>query len=108
MYGSDAKNSMEPDEFAKMVNEIRDIEKGLGSSVDKDLMAESLKNMKKIFEKSIVANQDLAKGTVLTWDTLSYKKPGDGINARFINDIIGKELCIDVEKDHKFDWNDFR
>ena len=45
MYGSDAKNSLEPDEFKKMINEIRDIENAMNNKLDKDKMSKKLKKI---------------------------------------------------------------
>ena len=73
MYGSDAKNSLEPDEFKKMINEIRDIENAMNNKLDKDKMSKSLKNMKNIFEKSIYLNCNLKKGKKLAQKCLIIK-----------------------------------
>ena len=55
MYGSDARRSLEPDEFADLVNGIRAVETILTSPVDKDAKALELGEMKAIFEKSVVS-----------------------------------------------------
>jgi len=107
MYGSDAKFSMEPAEFKILVNEIRNLEKGLNHKVNKDLMAKRLKNMKTIFEKSIVAARNLKRGIKIKDKDLAYKKPGDGILAKDYKKVIGKVLKKDVKKDYKFKWQDF-
>ena len=57
MYGSDAKYSTEPDEFKRLVDEIRQIEIANSSEVDKDKKVESLKDMKMTFEKSVVSSK---------------------------------------------------
>jgi N-acetylneuraminate synthase len=82
MYGSDARHSLEPDEFREMVDGIRAVEAMLASPVDKDVTAQRLKPMKDVFEKSVVAAVDIAPNVILTADMLTVKKPGFGIPAR--------------------------
>ncbi len=54
MYGSDAKNAAEPDEFTEMVQGIRAIETMLASPVDKNNL-DPYQVMKETFEKSLVS-----------------------------------------------------
>ena len=64
------------------------------------------KEMKKIFEKSIVAKDNLKKGIILDIDSLAFKKPGDGIPASSFKEVIGKKLNRDLQKDSKISWDD--
>tara|TARA_Y100000590_G_scaffold465650_1_gene638530 strand:+ start:362 stop:1354 length:993 start_codon:yes stop_codon:yes gene_type:complete len=100
MYGSDAKHSMEPSEFQVFMNEIRFAERILHSPVDKNNIDPYL-DMKKVFEKSIVAKVNLSAGTILEIEHLSFKKPGDGISASSFKDVLGKrikrDLCVDEQ-----------
>ena len=105
MYGSDAQNATEPKDFQILVNEIRAIEKIMNSKVDKNLISKKLQKMKKTFEKSIVSSKDLKKGHKLTFENLSFKKPGDGISADKYKKIIGKVLKKDIKRDEKLKFN---
>lgn len=107
MYGSDALNSTEPEEFKRLVDEIRQIEVALAHRVDKDEKAKSLGNMKMTFEKSIVASASKNEFDKIEFKDLAFKKPGDGIPAREYKKLIGKKLNKSVEKDYKFKWKDF-
>jgi N,N'-diacetyllegionaminate synthase len=98
MYGSDARHSLEPDEFASMVEGIRAVETMLKASVDKDAKAQELSEMKAIFEKSVVAVDDIPAGTLLTVEMLSVKKPGTGIPARRLREIVGRRVARDVRR----------
>jgi N-acetylneuraminate synthase len=104
MYGSDAKNSMEPDDFKILTKGLFDIWDMLNNPVDKFDNSPFL-DMKLIFEKSIVAKQDLNKGTILSIKDLDFKKPGDGIKAFEYKKIIGKELLVNLKKDDKITLN---
>ena len=106
MYGSDAKNSTEPDEFKRLVNEIRAVEIALNHKVNKNEKAKKLKNMKITFEKSIVSADFLEKNSI-SFKNLAFKKPGDCIPAKDYKKLIGKKLKKNVKKDYKFKWEDF-
>jgi len=101
MYGSDAKHSLEPDEFKRFVQEIREVEIMCASKTDKDKAASTLKEMKVIFEKSIVAKNNISKGTVIRFDMLSFKKPGDGIRVDKYKEILGRMAKKDINKNTK-------
>ena len=103
MYGSDAIHSMEPMEFKKFCQEISDVYSMRESYVDKDDLV-PFEEMKKIFEKSIVTSKNLKAGTILSFEDLSFKKPGDGIKASAYRDLIGKIVKFDLPKNHKFIW----
>lgn len=107
MYGSDAANSMEPADFRIFSAGLRDISRMLGSEVDKDDLSE-LKDMKLIFEKSVVTARPLRSGTEIVIDALAFKKPGDGIPASRFREIIGKVVARDLAADHKLSWDDLR
>ena len=108
MYGSDAQFSCEPDEFKILVDAVHSVFDGINSIVDKDLKASSLSEMKKTFEKMIVAKHDLAEGLILNEGDLSFKKPMDGIPASEYNKLLGKKLKIPVNKNYpiKYEYLD--
>jgi sialic acid synthase SpsE len=106
MYGSDARFATEPDEFKRLVEEIRALEKALQNKVDKNKKAEELKEMKIVFEKSIVTACAIKAGTVIEDKHLAYKKPGDGIPARKFKEVIGKVAKKDMPANYKIKWED--
>lgn len=108
MYGSDAMNSTEPEEFKLMVSEIRSVETAIKSKIDKNLKAKELKGMKAVFEKSIVAKRQLPKGHFMTMDDLAFKKPGYGISSSNYLAVIGKILLKEVEINYMFKPEDFK
>jgi sialic acid synthase SpsE len=82
-----------------MVEGIRFIEKMSANPVDKDEIARESEPLRKIFTKSIVAQVDLPKGTVLRNEHLTVKKPGWGINADRWNEVIGARLTKSLKAD---------
>ena len=107
MYGSDANNSTEPEEFKRLVDEIRHLELALTHNIDKDKKAKLLKKMKITFEKSIVSSKALNKFDVIKFNDMAFKKPGDGIPSKDYKKIIGKKLKRNIKKNHKFKLKDF-
>jgi N-acetylneuraminate synthase len=99
MYGSDAVHSLEPAEFAEMTRGIRSITTMLASPVDKDAAALRLGGMKAIFEKSIVSLVDIPGGTVITAEMVGLKKPGTGLPAARMDDVIGSKALHNISKD---------
>jgi N-acetylneuraminate synthase len=89
LYGPDASMSMEPDELEDLVDGIRDIEAMLAHPVDKDDVA-PYEEMKRVFEKSVVTVTDIAAGTRIERAMLAAKKPGTGIPAARIDDVVGR------------------
>ena len=94
--GPDHKASLEPNELKKMVKEIRDTEKALGSYHKEPTNTE--KKVMKLVRKSMVAKKDIKKGTIIAQDMLTVKRPGTGISPVDIDNIIGKKTKQDISK----------
>jgi sialic acid synthase SpsE len=97
--------SLRPKEFKDMVLQIRAVTKSLGST--QKHMLEKEKTVADLARRSIVANHSLPKGTKLTADMISYKRPGTGITPRLSYFVIGRILNRDIEKDEIIRLNDF-
>ena len=98
MYGSDARHSLEPEEFSEMVAGIRAVETILAKPVDKDDIGH-FSVMKEIFEKSLASVGDIPVDTVLTRDMIGEKKPGTGIPTKRLKDIVGARAKRDIVRD---------
>lgn len=98
MYGSDAANAMEPADFSGLVAGIRSISTMLAHPVDKDDVT-PYRDMKAIFEKSVVALVPIAAGTTITRDMVDVKKPGTGIPAARLADVVGSTAVADLRAD---------
>ena len=105
MYGSDASNATEPAAFARLVEMIRECEAMLAHPVDKDETT-AYREMKRIFEKSVVTAGPIAAGTVLTATDLAFKKPGDGISAARYRELVGRRAARDLPADHQLSPSD--
>jgi N-acetylneuraminate synthase len=98
MYGSDAANSCEPEQFAELVAGIREISLMMQHFVDKDDTSE-LAEMKKVFEKSVVSTNPIPRGALIEADMVAIKKPGTGIPPSRIATVIGSRAARDIPAD---------
>lgn len=76
MEGPDHKASLEPNELAEMVQQIRMVESALGNGI-KGPTASEVKN-KAIARKSLVAAKSIQAGETITAQHLAIKRPGTG------------------------------
>ena len=103
MYGSDASLAMEPREFATLVSEIRFLDHALQNPVSKGVSFDYT-DMKRTFEKSIVALRNLEAGHILERTDLGFKKPGSGIAPAHLEELIGQKLNCAVGFDEALTW----
>ena len=92
-FGPDVVASITTNELQALVEGVRFIGRMRNSPVDKDQAASELMPLRNLFTKSIVAQVDLPRGTVLTMESLAVKKPGTGIPADRLPAMIGRRLC---------------
>jgi N,N'-diacetyllegionaminate synthase len=98
MYGPDAALALEPDELAELVRELREIERMLAAPVDKADVAR-FSGMKEVFEKSVVSTVFIPQGETIERGMVAAKKPGTGIPARRLEEILGLVAVRDIPED---------
>jgi N-acetylneuraminate synthase/N,N'-diacetyllegionaminate synthase len=101
--GPDHKISLEPEELREMIKSIRIVEKALGNGIKVPTNEEE--EMKKIVRKSIVSKSDIPKGAIITKDLIDLKRPGTGIEPRYIKDIIGRKTIKEIKKNQLLSWD---
>jgi len=99
MFGPDVRAAVTTDELAQLCNGVRLIRTALANPVDKDELAAELAPMRTIFTKSVVLRTGLRAGTTLEERHLAVKKPGTGIAARRLPELVGRRL----RRDHPAD-----
>lgn len=97
MEGPDHKASLEPEEFAAMVQGIRNIELAMGTGEKKPAGSE-LKNMA-VARKSIIASCRIRKGEFFSENNLTVKRPGTGISPMRWFEVLGQRASKDFEED---------
>jgi N-acetylneuraminate synthase len=96
MYGSDAKHSLEPGEFAELIRGVRALEVMLASRVDKNDLSR-LEEMKQTFEKSLIALVEIPAGAIIAREMLGIRKPGTGLSAARLDEVVGKRASRAIQ-----------
>lgn len=97
-YGPDASLALEPDGLEDLVEGIRAIETMLANPVDKNDL-DGLREMKLVFEKSVVSTREIPAGAEISREMLAAKKPGTGIPARRLEELVGRRTVADIPAD---------
>ena len=93
--GPDAAFSMQQDEFAAMVQSIRNVEKALGTVAYK-LDPASIKGRE--FSRSLYVAEDMKAGDVITEQNVRSVRPGYGLAPKYLPEILGKRVNRDLTK----------
>lgn len=102
LEGPDHKASMTPEEFKEYVAHIRKTEQLLGDGEKRPTAHE--KEIMQQVRRSILANENLDKGTVLKKEMFCYKRPGTGIAPEYADILEGRVLKCDVKQDGMILW----
>jgi N-acetylneuraminate synthase len=106
VFGPDVSSSITIQELKQLVEGIRFIEKIRSNPVEKDNVADELAAVRDLFTKSIVLQTNVQAGTILQNEHLTFKKPGTGIPAKDIDQILGKRLVRNMKKDEMLKLSD--
>ena len=101
----DHRLSVDVEEMRQMVDNIRTIEKALGSEF-RNGPVEAENESVKYARRSIVANVSIPKGTKITRSMLIVKRPGTGISPKFMDMIVGKVAHRNIDEDQVLTWKD--
>jgi len=96
MYGSDAKFASEPHEFINYCKSLKKAEIIIQNKVDKNDL-KPFRQMRKVFQKSIVFNSSFKKGQKINMNMLNFMKPDKGVSAKNFRKILGKKLKKNVK-----------
>ena len=99
MFGPDVPASVTTSELRQLVEGIRFIQAMKANPINKDVMAQEMAPLRDLFTKSIVVRVDLPSGTVLRQEHLTVKKPGTGIPADRLSELVGRRLRQNVQAD---------
>ena len=103
LEGPDHKASLEPDELRNLVTSIRNIEQAMGTGIK--LPTQSEKKNINIARKSIHLSRDINKGEILRLEDLVVKRPGNGIDPKFIYEIVGCVIKENLLEDQQLHFN---
>lgn len=92
MFGPDVPASITTTEMKELVEGVRFIKKMNSFPVEKDSLANEMTYLRDLFTKSLIVRKDLPAGMILKEDFLAARKPGTGIPANRISEIVGRRL----------------
>lgn len=99
MFGVDVPASVTTAELRQLVSGVRFIERMRGNPVQKDDVAQEMKELRGMFSKSLVFARDLTAGTVLREEHFKMKKPGTGVEPANLQAFLGRPLVRNVNAD---------
>ena len=97
--GPDSSFSMEPAEFASMVNSIRNVEKALGKVY---YPADPSEAKGRAIARSLYVACDMKAGDAITEDNVRSVRPGHGLHPKHLPGILGRKVNRDLEKGTRF------
>jgi len=89
MEGNDHKVSLLPDEFANMVQGIRQVEEAMGSASERSLSQGEMMN-RETLAKSLIANVNIPVGVEITDEMIAIRSPGQGLQPNRKSELVGK------------------
>ncbi len=100
LKGADHESALNPDEFARFVSMVREIEAAKGCAVPRPFSTEELK-YRKYSKKSLVASRDLPAGTVVREEELLFMRAEDlGLPPDQAGRLVGRKTKHDIAAYH--------
>lgn len=100
--GADAAFSMEPDEFALMVKQIRNVEKALGK-VTYQLTPKQVEQREG--SRSLFIVRNVKKGERFTTENVKSIRPGIGLHTKYYEEILGRKAKEDFNLGTPLSWD---
>ena len=99
----DAFFSLDKNEFAQMVQEVRAAEKSLGS-----INYEPTEDVSKNFwaRRSLYVCKDIKKGECITPDNIRSVRPAYGLHPKHYDEVLGKKALKDLTLGDRVTWDD--
>lgn len=102
--GPDHKASLEPEELASMVGDIRNAEIALGSA-DKVPSAAELE-VRAVARRSLTLARPVSAGAILRAEDIVILRPGDGIPPREFDNVVGRKTGAALDAGRTLQWDD--
>ena len=100
--GPDSSFSLEPDEFAALVRDVRDAEAAVGAV---RYGPQERERASLAFRRSIFAVADIAAGEQLSRNNVRVIRPGDGLAPAHLPRVLGRRAAVAVSRGTPIAWN---
>lgn len=97
--GPDSTFSMTQDEFADMVQNVRNVEKALGKVI---YPTDPSKIKGREFCRSLYVAEDIKAGDVITEQNVRSVRPGFGLHPKYLPEVLGKKVNRKLEIGDRF------
>ena len=104
--GMDNQMATEPEEMKRMVNSCQNTHLALGGTtrIVSSAEQEQLKKMR----RSLILTRDMSAGEIIQLQDLDAKRPGTGIPADRLEDLIGRVMVVDKQADTLLNETDYK
>ncbi|MGA3198912.1 MAG: N-acetylneuraminate synthase family protein [Halobacteriota archaeon] len=104
--GNDHYHSMDPEGLRTLVENLQLLDLITKGEAKQPLETEraAIENAR----RSIIAKQDIPKGTSISLDLLTFKRPGTGISPTDVSQVVGRVAVRDIKEDDVIKWGDIR
>jgi N,N'-diacetyllegionaminate synthase len=104
--GPDHRLSADPGEMKTLVEQVRQIERMMGSGIKMPAHSEATTRINN--RKSIVAARCLEAGQCILPEDIAIKRPGCGIAPKYLHQIVGRTVGRSMAQDEVLTWVDLR
>jgi len=101
--GVDSAFSLEPEELKSLVIETERAFLALGKI---KYGVQKTEEKSKFFKRSIYVNKDITSGEKFSAENIRVIRPGDGIEPKYYEDLLGKVCKINLTKGSPLKWTD--
>jgi len=103
--GNDHYHAMDVDDLRRFRESVRRLDRMIGSSTSvTSIETEEISRLNA--RRSIVLDADVPAGVALTESMLTYKRPGTGVSPVHWDEVIGRRVARNLERDHVLQWTD--
>lgn len=106
LQGPDHWFSADLSELKRYVEDVREAEQRMGKNSIEP--TDSEKTTRNKFRLSLIASKDLSAGHHLEMQDFVISKPGTGLSPKEIENVIGRELAINITKATPLLWDHFK
>jgi N-acetylneuraminate synthase len=106
-FGPDTTSSLDIEDFKKLVEGIRFIEKIKENPISKKKLNSKTLSLKKLFGKSAFIQNEMKKNQTLKRNNIIFKKPGAGILEAQIKKFVGKKINKNLKPHSMLQKKDF-
>ncbi|MCR5421615.1 MAG: N-acetylneuraminate synthase family protein [Lachnospiraceae bacterium] len=97
LKGNDHYHAMDPEDAVRILQGIKELDIIRGSGDINCLETEMTARANA--RRSIIADGNILKGTIITDSMLTFKRPGTGISPDKLYTVVGKTAAVDIEDD---------